>query len=127
MKELWSTYFKTYPLSMIQDFIKLVYQSVMGSAHLVVNVSDNYDSLLKEYESITYDASHIFYEEISKDLVRVHLEAIPKTHLKMMHALFMKSVIFQKIRMFLLKYYKMRKNQSRMELFLLICTNMKWF
>ena len=96
MKELWSTYFKTYPLSTIQDFIKLVYQSVMGSAHLVVNVSDNYDSLLKEYESITYDASHVFYEEISEDLVRVHLEAIPKTHLKIMHALFMKSVNISK-------------------------------
>lgn len=92
MKQIYQTYFKNYPLSTIQDFIKLLYQAVLGSAHLVVSVQDNYAYLLKEYESISYDENHVLYEEISEDLVRVHLEAIPKQHLKTMHTLFMKSV-----------------------------------
>lgn len=95
MKQIWIQYFEKYPLGEIQDFIKLLYQSVLGSAHLVVSVQDNFAYLTQEYESITYDASHIFYEEISDDLVRVHLEAIPKKHLKTMHTLFMKSVNVQ--------------------------------
>lgn len=91
-KELWTNYFKTYPLSTIQDFIKYLYQSTLGSAHLIQNVEDNYNYLLNEYESIQYDSNHVLYERISDELVRVHLEAIDSNDLKVYHALFMKSV-----------------------------------
>lgn len=88
----WIDYFNSYPLSTIQDFIKYLYQSTLGSAHLIQNVEDNYAFLLKEYESIQYDSNHILYEQISDELVRVHLEAIDKKDLKVYHKLFMKSV-----------------------------------
>ena len=51
MKDIWLNYFKTYPLSTIQDFIKLLYQSILGSAHLVVSVQDNYAYLLNKKDS----------------------------------------------------------------------------
>ena len=63
-KELWNLYFKQYPLSTIQDFIKFLYQSTLGSAHLIQSVEDNYAYLLKEYESIQHDSNHILYERI---------------------------------------------------------------
>lgn len=88
----WMEYFKSYPLSTIQDFIKYLYQSTLGSSHFIQNVEDNYEYLLKEYENIEYDPNHILYEEISDELVRVHLEAIDKNDLKVYHTLFMKSV-----------------------------------
>lgn len=91
-KTLWMNYFKNYPLSTIQDFIKLLYQATLGSAHLIENELDNYQYLLKEYESIQYDETHPLYEKIGEKYVRIHLEAIPKEHLKTMHRLFMKSV-----------------------------------
>ena len=91
-KELWILYFKQYPLSTIQDFIKYLYQSTLGSAHLIQSVEDNYAYLLKEYESIQHDSNHILYERISDELVRVHLEAIDENDLEVYHALFMKSV-----------------------------------
>lgn len=91
-KELWNLHFKQYPLLTIQDFIKFLYQSTLGSAHLIQSVEDNYAYLLKEYESIQHDPNHILYEKISDELVRVHLEAIDENDLKVYHALFMKSV-----------------------------------
>ena len=91
-KELYRQYFNRYPLSTIQDFIKYLYQATLGSAHLIQNVEENYNYLLKEYENIKYDSNHILYERISEDLARVHLEAIKKEDLKIFHALFMKSV-----------------------------------
>lgn len=88
----WCEYFKTYPLSTIQDFIKYLYQSTLGSAHLIQNVEDNYAYLINEYENIEYDPNHILYEKISDELVRVHLEAINPKDLKVYHTLFMKSI-----------------------------------
>ena len=85
-------YFKQYPLGTMQDYIKYVYQATLGSAHLITNQEDNYQYLVKEYESIEYDKNHILFEEISEDLVRVHLEAIPEAHLAYYHHFFMLSV-----------------------------------
>lgn len=85
-------YFKRYPLGTIQDFIKYLYQATLGSAHLVTNQEDNYQYLVKEYETIEYDENHILFEEISDELVRVHLEAIPKDYLSYYHYFFMLSV-----------------------------------
>lgn len=90
-KELWIKYFERYPLSQIQDFIKYLYQSVLGSAHLIVDENANYQRLLDEYNSIDHDKTHILYEEISDVLVRVHLEALNKEELKDIHRLFMLS------------------------------------
>lgn len=91
-KELWENYFKNYPLTTIQDFIKYLYQSTLGSAHLISNIEDNYNYLLNEYENCIHDTNHVLYEPISDELVRVHLEAIDKKDLKAYHYLFMKSV-----------------------------------
>lgn len=91
-KELWKEYFQVYPLSEIQDFIKFLYQANLGSAHFIDNQKDNFEFLLKEYDSIEYDENHPLFERISNEYVRVHLEAIKKEHLKIMHYFFMKSV-----------------------------------
>ena len=85
-------YFKQYPLGTMQDYIKYIYQATLGSAHLVANQEDNYQYLIKEYETIEYDEEHILFEEISEELVRVHLEAIPKAYLAYYHHFFMLSV-----------------------------------
>lgn len=87
----WETYFERYPLSQIQDFIKFLYQSVLGSFHLIENKQANYERLLEEVQSIQHDRKHILYEEISDELVRVHLEALNDSALPEIHRLFMKS------------------------------------
>ena len=92
MKELWMNYFNMYPLSTVQDFIKYLYQSAFGGGHLVVDEEENYKNLLKEYHSIEYDSNHILYEDISDELVRVHLEPLKEEHLKILHKLFLKSI-----------------------------------
>ena len=89
MKELWMNYFNMYPLSTVQDFIKYLYQSTLGGGHLDVDEEENYKNLLKEYHSIEYDSNHILYEDISDELVRVHLEPLKEEHLKILHKLFL--------------------------------------
>ena len=84
--------YKRYPNQEIQDLIKLNYQAILGSGHLINNIEDNYNYLLNEYQSIKYDSTHILYEEISDELVRVHLEAIEEKDLKIYHFFFMKSI-----------------------------------
>ena len=84
--------YQRYPNQKLQDLIKLNYQAILGSGHLISNIQDNYQYLLKEYKSIQFDKNHILYEEISDELVRVHLEAIEEKYLKLYHFLFMKSV-----------------------------------
>ena len=85
-------YFKRYPLGTMQDFVKYLYQATLGSAHLVSNQEANYQYLVKEYSEIQKDSHHILFEEISEDLVRVHLEAIPQDYLAYYHYFFMLSV-----------------------------------
>lgn len=85
-------YFRQYPLSTMQDFVKYLYQATLGSAHLVSNQEANYQYLVKEYDEIIKDYQHILFEEISDDLVRVHLEAIPQNYLAYYHHFFMLSV-----------------------------------
>lgn len=85
-------YFKQYPLGTMQDYIKYIYQATLGSAHLVANQEDSYQYLIKEYETVEYDEEHILFEEISEELVRVHLEGIPKAYLAYYHHFFMLSV-----------------------------------
>lgn len=84
--------FEIYPELEIQDYIKFLYQSILGSAHLIANQQANYERLLAEYQQIQYDSNHLLYEEISDTLVRVHLEALPSTCLPEVHKLFMKSI-----------------------------------
>ena len=96
MNKYWQESYKRYPNQKLQDFIKLNYQAILGSGHLILNIEDNYNYLLKEYKSIQYDKNHILYEEISDELVRVHLEAIEEKYLKIYHFLFMKSVTIKK-------------------------------
>ena len=87
--------YQRYPNQKTQDLIKLNYQAILGSGHLINNIEDNYRYLLNEYKNIQYDENHILYEEISDELVRVHLEAIEEKYLKIYHFLFMKSVSIQ--------------------------------
>ena len=91
-QEFVKEYFKRYPLGTMQDFVKYLYQATLGSAHLVSNQEANYQYLLKEYEEIQKDSRHMIFEEISEELVRVHLEAIPKEYLAYYHYFFMLSV-----------------------------------
>lgn len=91
MIKYYQEYFQRYPLSSSQDFVKFLYQSILGGGHLITNEEDNYQYLLKEYNEIEYDENHILYEDISDELVRVHLEAIKKEDLKLYHRLFMLS------------------------------------
>ena len=91
-KELFEMYFKRYPLGTMQDFVKYLYQATLGSGHLVHNIDDNYIYLEQEYDSIVYDETHELFEEISEELVRVHLEAIPRKYLRYYHHFFMESV-----------------------------------
>ena len=85
-------YFELYPLGTMQDFVKYLYQATLGSAHLVSNQEANYQYLVKEYSEIQKDSHHILFEEISEELVRVHLEAIPQDYLAYYHYFFMLSV-----------------------------------
>lgn len=91
-QELWKQYFEKYPLGTMQDFIKYLYQAVLGSAHFVSNPEENYQYLFKEYQTLECDENHELIEEISDDLVRVHLEAIPAKYLKYYHHFFLLSV-----------------------------------
>ena len=84
--------YQRYPNQKTQDLIKLNYQAILGSGHLINNIDDNYRYLLNEYKNIQYDENHVLYEEISNELVRVHLEAIEEKYLRIYHFLFMKSV-----------------------------------
>ena len=94
MNKYYQDYFHRYPLSSSQDFVKFLYQSYLGGGHLITNEEDNYQYLLKEYNEIKYDENHILFEEISDDLVRVHLEALKEDELKLMHRLFMLSASY---------------------------------
>ena len=85
-------YFELYTLGTMQDFVKYLYQATLGSAHLVSNQEANYQYLVKEYSEIQKDSHHILFEEISEELVRVHLEAIPQDYLAYYHYFFMLSV-----------------------------------
>ena len=91
MIKYYQDYFKKYPLSSSQDFVKFLYQAYLGGGHLIVSEEENYKYLLKEYSEIKYDENHILYEDISDDLVRVHLEALKEDELKLYHRLFMLS------------------------------------
>lgn len=93
MEEIyWQDYFKNYPQSTIQDFIKFLYQATLGSGHLILNISDNYQYLRDEYHHLKHDPNHPLYEKISSNLLRVHLEAIEEIDLYSYHQLFIKSV-----------------------------------
>lgn len=84
-------YFKRYPRSKIQDFIKFLYQSIMGSGHFIIDEDKNYEMLIKEYNSIKHDENHVLFEEISEELVRIHLEPLKRESLKEVHHLIMLS------------------------------------
>lgn len=94
MNRYYQDYFHRYPSSSSQDFVKFLYQSYLGGGHLITNEEDNYKYLLKEYNELIYDENHILFEEISDDLVRVHLEALKEDELKLMHRLFMLSASY---------------------------------
>ena len=94
MNQYYKEYFQRYPQSLPQDFVKFLYQSYLGGGHLITNEEDNYHYLLKEYQELEYDEHHILYEEISDELVRVHLEAIKEDELKLYHRLFMLSASY---------------------------------
>ena len=91
MIKYYQDYFKRYPHSSSQDFVKFLYQAYLGGGHLIVSEDSNYQYLLKEYLEVEYDENHILYEDISDDLVRVHLEALKEDELKLYHRLFMLS------------------------------------
>lgn len=91
-KKYYQAYFQLYPKGEIQDFIKLLYQATLGSAHLISNIEENYKRLEDEYNYIEHDDNHLLYEEISDKLLRVHLEAIRKDELKKYHQLFLQSI-----------------------------------
>lgn len=90
-KDICLQYFKRYPLSEIQDFIKFLFQSVMGSGHLISDPIKNYQMFLDEYNCIEYDENHILFEEISDDLLRLHLEPLKRESLEEIHKLVMLS------------------------------------
>ncbi len=94
MNKYYHDYFNRYPLSTSQDFVKFLYQSILGGGHLITNEEANYQYLLKEYTEIKYDENHILYEDISDHLVRVHLEALKEDELKLYHRLFMLSASY---------------------------------
>lgn len=104
-KELCIKYFERYPLSQIQDFIKYLYQLVLGSGHLIQDKEENYKRLIDEYNNIEHDKHHLLYEEISDILVRVHLEALEKENLKDIHHYFMLSASYTSTKEHLLKVF----------------------
>lgn len=89
---LWSKYFQEYPFSTIQDFIKYLYQSTLGSAHFITDPSENFEAFINEYHSIDHDDQHVLYEPLNEDFGRIHLEALNEQHLKIIHQWILKSV-----------------------------------
>ena len=90
-KEIWINYFKNYPETTIQDFMKLLYQSVFGGGHLIMDEEANYHRFLEEYQSLSKPSKDECFEIISERFVRVHMASLDEKYLKVFHQLFVKS------------------------------------
>ncbi len=82
MKDVWTdillSHYKKYPLMEVEDYIKLIYQSVFGPHHFQENPSIETVRLWIERELSSVKLSYNLIEDIGNDYVRVHLGVILK-------------------------------------------------
>ena len=67
----------TYPEMEVSDYIKLIYQNVFGSGHMISNMSDSESYLKTEYQTVLAEAnehkSSLFIDAIGNGLCRIYL------------------------------------------------------
>ena len=75
-RKLVISHFSQYPKAQLPDLIKLLYQSELGSGHMISDPSESLQRLLAEYSTCKGDGeAHLLYDPIGNGLCRLHLEA----------------------------------------------------
>lgn len=75
MRQILLRHQKKYPLSTIEDYIKLIYQSVFAGGHMIKSKDSALKYLLEECKEITnFPNKDTLYEYISNDYIRIYLK-----------------------------------------------------
>lgn len=73
------------------DAVKLIFQNEFGGGHMIQNSATCLQYLRREYDATQPDPAAALYEPIGNGIVRVHLAALPASHLQALGESFLRS------------------------------------
>lgn len=84
---------KKYPLSTVQDYVKLIYQNEFGGGHMISDPKKAAEFIYKEYSSLDLQNGECKgrYENIGNGIVRANLSAFSENELQKLADVFVLS------------------------------------